>query len=59
MKRKCFARSFQPGESVLVLLATPGSALKLKFSGPVSHTVMKKLSDTNYLICTPDRRRKL
>ncbi len=32
--RKCVARSFQPGESVLLLLAVPGSALKPKFSGP-------------------------
>ncbi len=54
--RKCVARSFQPGESILLLLAVPGSALKPKFSGP--YTVMKKLSDTNYLIRTPDRRRK-
>ncbi|KAI2655643.1 Transposon Ty3-I Gag-Pol polyprotein [Labeo rohita] len=54
--RKSVARSFQPGDSVLVLLAMPGSALQQKFSGP--YTVTKKLSDTNYLICTPDRRRK-
>lgn len=54
--RKSVARSFQPGDSVLVLLAMPGSALQQRFSGP--YTVTKKLSDTNYLICTPDRRRK-
>ncbi|XP_073804400.1 uncharacterized protein [Danio rerio] len=54
--RKSVSRSFQPGDSVLVLLATPGSALQSKFSGP--YMVTKKLSDTNYLVCTPDRRKK-
>ncbi|XP_073715771.1 uncharacterized protein [Misgurnus anguillicaudatus] len=54
--RKTVARSFHPGESVLLLMAVPGSALQPRFSGP--YRVTKKLNDTNYLICTPDRRRK-
>lgn len=55
--RKSVARSFQPGDSVLLLMSVPGSALQPRFSGPFR--VTKKLSDTNYLICTPERRRKL
>ena len=49
-------RSFNPGDQVLVLLPIPGSALSARFSGP--HAILKKISDTNYVIGTPDRRRK-
>ncbi len=51
-------RSFVPAGRVnfVAIGCTRSSALKPKFSGP--YTVMKKLSDTNYLIRTPDRRRK-
>ncbi|KAL1269183.1 hypothetical protein QQF64_031472 [Cirrhinus molitorella] len=50
------ARSFEKGDKVLVLLPLPGSTLQAKFSGP--YVVERKLSDTDYIICTPDRRRK-
>ncbi len=54
--RKSIARSFQPGDSVLVLLPAPNSPLHARFLGP--YTIEKKLSDTNYTVLTPDRRRK-
>ena len=50
------ARSFDPGDKVLALLPVIGSALSSRFSGP--HVILKKISDTNYVIGTPDRRRK-
>lgn len=49
-------RSFHPGESLLVLLPIPGSALQAKFSGP--YVTEQKLSETDYVVGTPDRRRK-
>uniref|UniRef100_A0A8C2BUT8 Gypsy retrotransposon integrase-like protein 1 n=1 Tax=Cyprinus carpio TaxID=7962 RepID=A0A8C2BUT8_CYPCA len=49
-------RIFQPGDLVLVLLPVPGSALQAKLAG--HYTVDKRLSDTDYVISTPDRRRK-
>lgn len=54
--KRSMSRSFQPGDSVLVLLPDPGSVFQAKFSGP--YEVKEKLSDTNYVIHTPDRRRK-
>ncbi|KAK0155661.1 Retrovirus-related Pol polyprotein from transposon 412 [Merluccius polli] len=54
--RKSVNRSFQAGDKVLVLLPVVGSALQAKFSGP--YKVESKLSETNYVICTPERRRK-
>ena len=54
--KKAVERQFEPGDEVLVLLPTPGSALTASFSG--SYVVEKKVSDTNYVICTPERRRK-
>lgn len=50
------ARSFDVGDRVLVLLPIQGSALSARFSGP--YTVAEKLSDTDYVIRTPDRRRQ-
>uniref|UniRef100_A0A3B3T130 Gypsy retrotransposon integrase-like protein 1 n=1 Tax=Paramormyrops kingsleyae TaxID=1676925 RepID=A0A3B3T130_9TELE len=49
-------RSFQAGDRVLVLLPLPGSSLRARFSGP--YVVQEKLSPTNYVLATPDRRRK-
>uniref|UniRef100_A0AAQ4NYV1 Gypsy retrotransposon integrase-like protein 1 n=1 Tax=Gasterosteus aculeatus aculeatus TaxID=481459 RepID=A0AAQ4NYV1_GASAC len=48
-------RAFVPGDQVLVLLPIPGSSLSASFSGP--YIVERKVSDTNYIIKTPDRRR--
>lgn len=42
--------SFQPGDSVLVLLRDPGSMFRSIFSGP--YEVKEKLSETNYVIHT-------
>lgn len=49
-------RSFDPGDLVLALLPIPGPVLQARFSGP--SVVEKKLSETDYVIGTPDRRRK-
>lgn len=54
--RKSVARSFQPDDSVLIFLPVQGSALQAKYSGP--YLIEKKLSDTDYVLHTPDRRRK-
>ena len=53
--RKAVGRSFAPEDQVLVLLPIPGSSLSARFSGP--YLVEKKLSDSNCVIKTPDRRR--
>lgn len=55
--KRTVQRRFQPGESVLVLLPIPGSALQAKFSGP--YVIEQKLSETDYVVGTPDRRRKI
>lgn len=44
------------GDKVLVLWPTPGSVFAAKFSGP--YVVKEHLSDTDYVLCTPDKRRK-
>ncbi|KAK7878623.1 hypothetical protein WMY93_030459 [Mugilogobius chulae] len=49
-------REFLPGDQVLALLPLVTSPFQAKFSGPYS--VKEKLSDLNYLICTPERRSK-
>uniref|UniRef100_A0A7N8YKI4 Gypsy retrotransposon integrase-like protein 1 n=2 Tax=Mastacembelus armatus TaxID=205130 RepID=A0A7N8YKI4_9TELE len=49
-------RQFTVGDQVLVLLPQTGSSLNARFTGP--YTIDNKLSDTDYLIHTPDRRRK-
>ncbi len=46
--RKSVVRNFQAGDSVLVLLPVPGSALQARFTGP--YTIERKLSDTNYIV---------
>ena len=47
---------FVPGDKVLLLLPIPNDALKAKYHGP--YTVHKKVSSLNYIINTPDRRKK-
>lgn len=54
--KKSVARTFQPGDRVLVLLPVVGSALQAKFSGP--YVVDRKVSETDYVIQTPDRKKK-
>lgn len=49
---KSVLRVFKPGEKVLVLLPLPGSSLQSRFSGP--YTVERKLSDTDYVVQTPN-----
>lgn len=53
---KAVPRSFNASDQVLVLLPTLGSALSARFSGP--YVLQKKLSETDYVVCTPDRKRK-
>ncbi|KAG0718479.1 hypothetical protein GWK47_000795 [Chionoecetes opilio] len=48
-------REFNPEDMVLALLPFRGNPFQAKFSGP--YRVLKKISDTNYMIATPDRRR--
>lgn len=54
--KKAVERQFQPGDQVLVLLPTPGSAFTARFSGPF--VVESKVSEVDYVIHTPERRRK-
>ncbi|XP_060727503.1 uncharacterized protein LOC132846805 [Tachysurus vachellii] len=54
--QKAVARNFLQGEKVLVLIPTPGSAFAARFSGP--YVIKSKVSETDYVIHTPERRRK-
>ena len=54
--RKAKSRCFEPGDRVLVLFPVVGNPLQAKYSGP--YKVIKKISDTNYLVKTPDRRKE-
>ena len=49
-------RSFKPGQKVLALLPVPGNPLNARFFGP--YVIQKKLSNLNYLVVTPDRRKQ-
>ncbi|MDA3086465.1 RNase H-like domain-containing protein [Campylobacter sp. CS_ED1] len=53
---KTVDRSFEPGDSVLALLPIPGSPLQARYFGP--YIVDKKVSDLNYVINTPGRRKQ-
>ena len=50
------SRSFQPGNQILALLPVPDKPLQARYFGPYIVTV--KLSDLNYIVSTPDRRKK-
>lgn len=52
---KVTERKFSPGDEVLLYLPIQGTSLKSKFSGP--YIVAKKLSNLNYVVHTPDRRK--
>ena len=54
--RKAKSRCFEPGDKVLVLFPVVGNPLQAKYSGP--YKVVKKISDINYLVKTPDRRKE-
>ena len=54
--RKAKSRCFEPGDRVLVLFPVVGNPLQAKYSGP--YKVVEKISDTNYLVKTPDRRKE-
>ncbi len=54
--RSAVPRQFRAGDRVLALLPNPGSALSAKFSGP--YDIQERLSDTDYVIRTPERSRK-
>ncbi len=54
--QKAVPRSFQAGDTVIIWLPVPGSALQAKFTGP--YEIKEKLGDTAYVVDTPDRRRK-
>ena len=51
--RKTKSRCFEPGDRVLVLFPVVGNPLQVKYSGP--YKMVKKISDTNYLVRTPGR----
>ena len=54
--REAKSRCFEPGDRVLVLFPVVGNPLQAKYSGP--YKVVKKISDTNYLVKTPGRRKE-
>ena len=47
---------FEPRDKVLALLPIPGRPLQSRYYGP--YTVDKKLSDVNYIVNTPGRRKQ-
>ena len=54
--RKTRSRCFEPADTVLVLFPVVGNPLQAKYSGP--YKLVKKISDTNYLVKTPGRRKE-
>ncbi|KAK0145216.1 Retrovirus-related Pol polyprotein from transposon 412 [Merluccius polli] len=54
--RRTDKRGFAPGDQVLMLLPVVSSPFHAKFAGP--YEILRKVSDQNYVISTPDRRRK-
>lgn len=54
--KKATTRVFNPGDQVLLLLPIQGQPLQARFSGP--YTVKEKINDVNYILSTPDHRRK-
>ena len=49
-------RNFDPGDKVIALLPIPGRPLQARYYGP--YTVEKRLSDVNYIVNTPGRRKQ-
>lgn len=54
--RKARVRTFCAGDKVLVLFPVQGHPLKARYHGPWE--IEKKISDVNYLVRTPGRRKK-
>ena len=54
--QKAVVREFLPGDKVMVLLPMLRSALQARYSGP--YRVERRVNDVNYVIATPDRRKK-
>ena len=54
--KRAVQREFTPGDRVLVLLPHRGDPFEAKFQGPFE--VVKKVSNTNYVVSTPGRRRQ-
>ncbi|KAF7690629.1 hypothetical protein HF521_012433, partial [Silurus meridionalis] len=53
--RKARARTFKPGERVLVLFPLQSNPLQARFHGP--YEIHSKVNDLNYIVTTPDRRK--
>ena len=53
---KTSERKFKIGDKVLALLPINNSPLQARYFGP--YVIEKKLSDLNYVVTTPDRRKK-
>ncbi|XP_076863849.1 uncharacterized protein LOC143516142 [Brachyhypopomus gauderio] len=53
---KAVSREFTAGMQVLVLLPVKGASLSSRFMGP--YQIKKRLSETDYLIDMPDRKRR-
>ena len=54
--RNTVHRNFQDGDKVLVLLPLSGHPLKARFYGP--YEIIRRVSDLDYILRTPDRRKK-
>lgn len=54
--KKARFRSFQAGDKVLVLFPLQGNPFKARYSGPWE--IEKKISNVNYVVRTPGRRKK-
>ena len=54
--KNSITRNFKVGDKVLALLKIPGTPLQARYYGP--YVIEKKVSDLNYVIITPDRRKK-
>jgi hypothetical protein len=54
-EKRSKARTFKPGDNVLVLLPFPGQPLRAKYFGPFD--IAKKVNDLNYIVKTPGRRK--
>ena len=52
--RKAVVRAFRPGDQVLALRSIPGSI----FEDLALYNINRRVSETNYVLSTPERRRK-